>query len=129
MHKVLYYFVQSMFMHKSHAQAQVKIYVGKWHEIHTCTCIHSSTSLTESHCTHPHTVALHTPSQSHTAHTLTEIWLQWVRDELPLCSLPEAALQLRLLFETAVDDYLCEWSGEVSGRIATLFVLHLLTPF
>ncbi len=31
-----------------------------------------------------------------------------MRDELPLCSLPEAALQLRLLFETAVDDYLCK---------------------
>ena len=38
-----------------------------------------------------------------------ELWLQWIGDELPLCSIPEAALEMRELFETAVKDYLCKY--------------------
>jgi hypothetical protein len=38
-----------------------------------------------------------------------ELWLQWIGDELPLCSIPEAALEMKKLFETAVKDYLCEY--------------------
>ena len=37
-----------------------------------------------------------------------ELWLQWIGDELPLCSIPEAAMEMGQLFETAVKDYLCE---------------------
>ena len=38
-----------------------------------------------------------------------ELWLQWISDELPLCSIPEAALEMKELFETAVKDYLCKY--------------------
>lgn len=43
---------------------------------------------------------------------LTELWLEWVEDELPLVStsIPEALQDLRELFERAVEDYLCEWT-------------------
>jgi len=36
-----------------------------------------------------------------------ELWLEWLGDELPLASLPEASAELRALFEQAVGDYLC----------------------
>ena len=35
------------------------------------------------------------------------MWLGWIRDELPLVSIPEASLELRQLFERATEDYLC----------------------
>ena len=37
-----------------------------------------------------------------------EMWLEWIRDELPLVSIPEASTELRQLFERATKDYLCE---------------------
>jgi hypothetical protein len=41
------------------------------------------------------------------AFPLTEgMWLEWIRDELPLVSIPEASLELRQLFERATEDYL-----------------------
>ncbi|CAI8052397.1 RIB43A-like with coiled-coils protein 2, partial [Geodia barretti] len=41
------------------------------------------------------------------AFPLTEgMWLGWIRDELPLVSIPEASLELRQLFERATEDYL-----------------------
>ena len=36
------------------------------------------------------------------------LWLEWIRDEMPLVSLPEAAMELRQVFERATEDYLCE---------------------
>ena len=39
-----------------------------------------------------------------------DLWLQWISDELPLCSIPEAALEMRELFEVAVKDYLCKYA-------------------
>ena len=36
-----------------------------------------------------------------------ELWMEWLGDELPLASLPEAIVELRVLFEKAVGDYLC----------------------
>ncbi len=71
------------------------------------------TPLTPSHLTHPHT-----------SHTVTELWLQWIRDELPLCSLPEAALQLRILFETAVEDYLCKYVITLNLMIVRCYTRH-----
>ena len=35
------------------------------------------------------------------------MWLEWIRDELPLVSIPEASVELRQLFERATKDYLC----------------------
>lgn len=34
------------------------------------------------------------------------LWLEWVRDELPLAELDEAVGDIRALFEKAVDDYI-----------------------
>ena len=36
-----------------------------------------------------------------------ELWMEWLGDELPLASLPEAIVELRVLFEKAIGDYLC----------------------
>ena len=36
--------------------------------------------------------------------------MEWLGDELPLASLPEAIVELRVLFEKAVGDYLCTYS-------------------
>ena len=40
-----------------------------------------------------------------------DLWLQWVRDELPLVSVPEAGLELRQLFERASSQRPRGWSG------------------
>ena len=34
------------------------------------------------------------------------LWLEWLRDELPLADLDEALGDIRALFEKAVDDYI-----------------------
>ena len=55
---------------------------------------------------------------------LEELWLQWIGDELPLCSIPEAAMEMKELFETAVKDYLCE-----SKKYCNIFIrvaLHII---
>ena len=36
----------------------------------------------------------------------TALWLEWLRDELPLAELDEAVADIRALFEKAVDDYI-----------------------
>ena len=41
-------------------------------------------------------------------HVSLELWLEWLKDELPLASVPEASMELRQLFERATEDYLCE---------------------
>ena len=35
--------------------------------------------------------------------------MEWLRDELPLASLPEGIEELKELFDRAVGDYLCEY--------------------
>lgn len=39
---------------------------------------------------------------------ILELWLEWLQDELPLVSVPEASMELRQVFERATEDYLCE---------------------
>ena len=39
---------------------------------------------------------------------ILEHWLSWLQDEIPLASVEEACLNLRKLFDRAVDDYLCK---------------------
>ena len=36
-----------------------------------------------------------------------ELWLEWIQDEMPLVSIPEASMELRQLFDRATEDYLC----------------------
>ena len=43
-----------------------------------------------------------------------ELWLEWINDEIPLTGLfPESVLELRVLFESAVEDYLCKETQRV----------------
>ena len=43
------------------------------------------------------------------------LWLEWLRDELPLAELDDAVGDIRALFEKAVDDYIGQFSlGMVS---------------
>lgn len=37
-----------------------------------------------------------------------DLWLQWLADESMLVSIPAAALELKGLYEKAVEDYLCK---------------------
>lgn len=51
------------------------------------------------------------------------LWLEWVRDEIPLTGLiAESALELRLLFEAAIEDYLCK---EVGSKTKCTYQLPL----
>ena len=47
---------------------------------------------------------------------ILELWLEWLRDELPLVSVPEAGMELRQLFERATEDYLCEFRVQISSK-------------
>ena len=38
-----------------------------------------------------------------------EIWLEWLKDESTLITIPSAAQELKQLFERAVEDYLCKY--------------------
>ena len=54
-----------------------------------------------------------------------ELWLEWLGDELPLASLPEASAELRALFEQAVGDYLCT-SVFLSSLLSSLLYMEIL---
>ena len=45
---------------------------------------------------------------SHGISSFLDLWLQWLKDESLLVSIPAAALELKDLYEKAVEDYLCE---------------------
>ena len=52
---------------------------------------------------------LHTYIEMCINYVYSDLWLEWLNDELPLTGLiAESALEMRLLFESATKDYLCK---------------------
>lgn len=49
------------------------------------------------------------------------LWLEWLRDELPLAELDEALGDVRTLFEKAVSDY-------IGQSLWGLVILRLVSP-
>ena len=47
-----------------------------------------------------------------------ELWLQWIRDELMLSGIQEALVNIKALFEKAVDDY-------IGGFVVMAITLYL----
>ncbi len=49
------------------------------------------------------------------------LWLEWIHDELPLASVPEALEDLKSLFAKAVEDYLCTVRFAIENEHVLLF--------
>ena len=50
---------------------------------------------------------------------VSELWSEWLKDEIPLACIPEQRDKVKALFERAVKDYQCK-------LINLVFILHML---